>query len=136
MIPGESHNEWNQYYCSNIYLFKKPLWQTRWIQIRLCAWSTVFASIVNASGMLGNYLQQATSANDIFRCIFLGALRVKSNTPYAIIVPNMKLSSTMNGEFALRATGQILCSCDLDLRCNLHTIGNWKMPNMYAIGLK
>ena len=25
--------------------------------------------------MLGNYLQQTTSADDIFRCIFLGALR-------------------------------------------------------------
>ena len=27
--------------------------------------------------MLGNYLQQTTSADDIFRCIFFGALRVK-----------------------------------------------------------
>ena len=27
--------------------------------------------------MLGNYLQQTTSADDIFRCIFRGALRVK-----------------------------------------------------------
>ena len=26
--------------------------------------------------MLGNYLQQTTSADDIFRCIFFGALRV------------------------------------------------------------
>ena len=26
--------------------------------------------------MSGNYLQQMTSADDIFRCIFLGALRV------------------------------------------------------------
>ena len=29
-----------------------------------------------SSVMLGNYLQQTTSADDIFRCIFLGALRV------------------------------------------------------------
>ena len=30
--------------------------------------------------MLGNYLQQTTSADDIFRCIFfLGALRVNSH---------------------------------------------------------
>ena len=36
-----------------------------------------FASILNSSVMLGNYLQQTTSADDIFRCIFLGALRVK-----------------------------------------------------------
>ena len=31
--------------------------------------------ILNSSVMLGNYLQQTTSADDIFRCIF-GALRV------------------------------------------------------------
>ena len=44
----------------------------------VCSGSTLFASILNSSVMLGNYLQQATSADDIFRCIiFLGALRVK-----------------------------------------------------------
>ena len=32
--------------------------------------STLFASILNSSVMLGNYLQQTTSADDIFRCIF------------------------------------------------------------------
>ena len=42
-----------------------------------CSWSTLFASILNSSVMLGNYLQQTTSEDDIFRCIFfLGALRV------------------------------------------------------------
>ena len=35
-----------------------------------CSGSTLFASILNLSVMLGNYLQQATSADDIFRCIF------------------------------------------------------------------
>ena len=34
------------------------------------------APIYNLSVMLGNYLQQTTSADDIFRCIFSGALRV------------------------------------------------------------
>ena len=43
----------------------------------LCSGSTLFASILNSSVMLGNYLQQMTSADDIFRCNFLGALRVK-----------------------------------------------------------
>ena len=43
----------------------------------LCSGSTLFASILNSSVMLGNYLQQMTSADDIFRCIFFGALRVK-----------------------------------------------------------
>ena len=38
---------------------------------------TLLALILNSSVMLGNYLQQTTSADDIFRCIFLGALRVK-----------------------------------------------------------
>ena len=39
--------------------------------------STLFASILNSSVKLGNYLQQTTSADNIFRCIFfLGALRV------------------------------------------------------------
>ena len=39
--------------------------------------STLFASILNLSVMLGNYLQQTNSADNIFRCIlFLGALRV------------------------------------------------------------
>ena len=42
-----------------------------------CSGSTLFASILNSSVMLGNYLQQTTSADDIFRCIFfLGALEV------------------------------------------------------------
>ena len=41
--------------------------------------ATRFASILNSSVMLGNYLQKTTSADDIFgRIFFLGALRVKS----------------------------------------------------------
>ena len=44
----------------------------------VCSRSTLFSSILNLSVMLGNYLQQTTSADNIFRCIFfLGALRVK-----------------------------------------------------------
>ena len=40
----------------------------------VCSESTLFASILNSSVMLGNYLQQTTSADDIFRCIFFLAL--------------------------------------------------------------
>ena len=41
----------------------------------VCSRSTLFASLLNSSVMLGNYLQQTTSADDIFRCyFFLGAL--------------------------------------------------------------
>ena len=44
----------------------------------ICSRSTLFASILNSSVMLGNYLQQTTSADNISRCIFfLGTLRVK-----------------------------------------------------------
>ena len=41
----------------------------------VCSGSTLFASILNSSVIIGNYLQQTTSADDIFRCIF-GVLRV------------------------------------------------------------
>ena len=40
----------------------------------VCSRSTLFASILNSSVMLGNYLQQTISADDIFRCIFFLAL--------------------------------------------------------------
>ena len=36
----------------------------------VCSGSMLFASILNLSVMLGNYLQPTTSADDIFRCIF------------------------------------------------------------------
>ena len=39
----------------------------------VCSWSTLFASILNSSVMLGSYFQQ-TIFSDAF---FLGALRVK-----------------------------------------------------------
>ena len=48
----------------------------------VCSGSTLFASILNSSVMLGNYLQQTTSADDIFRCIFFLALRVKKEPPW------------------------------------------------------
>ena len=40
----------------------------------VCSRSTLFASILNLSVMLGNYLQQTTSADGIFGCIFFLAL--------------------------------------------------------------
>ena len=36
----------------------------------VCSGSTLFASKLNLSVMLGNYFLQTTSADDIFRCIF------------------------------------------------------------------
>ena len=40
----------------------------------VCSGFTLFASILNSSVMLGSYLQQTTSADNISRCIFFLAL--------------------------------------------------------------
>ena len=40
----------------------------------VCSGSTLFASMLISSVMLGNYLQQTTSGDDFFRCIFFLAL--------------------------------------------------------------
>ena len=40
----------------------------------VCSGSTLLASILNLSVMLGNFLQQTTSADDIFRCSYFLAL--------------------------------------------------------------
>ena len=40
----------------------------------VCSGSTLFAYILNSSVLIGNYLQQTTSADDIFRFIFFMAL--------------------------------------------------------------
>ena len=61
----------------------------------VCSGSTLFASMLNLSVMLGNYLQQTTSADDIFRCIFfLGALRVKNSRRTKV-----RMKSTLKLEF-------------------------------------
>ena len=36
----------------------------------VCSGSMLFASLLNSSVMLSNYLQQTALADDIFRCIF------------------------------------------------------------------
>ena len=40
----------------------------------VCSRFKLFASILNSSVMLGNYLQQTTPADNIFRCNFFLAL--------------------------------------------------------------
>ena len=40
----------------------------------VCSGSTLFASILNSSIMPGNYLQQTTTADNVFRCSFFFAL--------------------------------------------------------------
>ena len=53
----------------------------------VCSGTRLFASILNLSVMLGNYLQQTISADYIFRCIFfLGALRVNRGEELLLIL--------------------------------------------------
>ena len=63
----------------------------------VCSGSTLFASILNLSVMLGNYLQQMTSAEDIFRCIFFLALKgsneLVSRIRYKLACANRKESN-------------------------------------------
>ena len=59
----------------------------------VCSGSTLFASILNSSVMLGNYLQQTTSADDIFRCIFFLALKGLRYPTFLQIEKNKALQS-------------------------------------------
>ena len=80
----------------------------------VCSGSTLFASLLNLSIMLGNYLQRTTSADDICRFIFfLGTLRVfcPENVVYFLhllhISRNMRFPTTwyvrpVNAQISLR----------------------------------
>ena len=59
---------------SSAEMFKKPLWQTVWNEIRLLLCPRCLLLYNNSSVKLGNYLQQTTSADDISRYIFFLAL--------------------------------------------------------------
>ena len=61
--------------------------------------SKLFASILNLSVMLGNYLQQTTSADDIFRCVcFLGAFRV-NNSYTCKTLRKLIINSVLSNDF-------------------------------------
>ena len=61
----------------------------------VCSVPTLFASILNSSVMLDNYLQQTTSADNIFRCIFfLGALRVSVFLSHKVMCYDVDLLSS------------------------------------------
>ena len=83
--------------------------QTAPIGAVFCSGSTLFASILELSVMLGSYLQQTTSAEDIFRCIFfLGALRININP----VSKKLKFSPFMD----------FLCSCKKTWKSGRKTI--------------
>ena len=65
----------------------------------VCSGSTLLASILNSSVMLGNDLQQKTLADNIFRCIFfLGALRVKHQEAVTSSTYTIKLFVAFPGQ--------------------------------------
>ena len=57
----------------------------------VCSGSTLFVSILNLAVMLGNYLQQTTSADDIFRCEFF-SWRFKGKT---VLVNSLRWTITL-----------------------------------------
>ena len=90
----------------------------------VCSGSKLFASILNSSLMLGNYLQQTTSIDDIFRCIFflfLGALRGKKilkkiyvsfAARYKYITQDTKVTIGGQPIFCTDFTFYISCGCN------------------------
>ena len=62
----------------------------------VCSGSMLFASIPNLSVMLGNYLQQTTRADDIFRCIFFALKRLTLSCQYICLEIVVCLSSLLH----------------------------------------
>ena len=69
----------------------------------VCSGSTLFASILNLSVMIGNYLQQTTAADDISDAFFLGALRVIMKTSWHIL--------TLFAPFTTIIVCSLMCLC-------------------------
>ena len=63
------------------------------------AGSTLLATILNSSVMLGNYLQQTASADNILDAFFLGALRVKISALKRTLLCSMEIYSHQNVSF-------------------------------------
>ena len=59
----------------------------------VCSWSTLFASILKSSVMLGNYLQQTTFSD----AIFLGALTGLENSTRPLVI--MSVSGCRASEY-------------------------------------
>ena len=52
----------------------------------VCSGPTLFASILDLSVMLGNYSQQTTSADDIFRCIFSWRFKTAWSVTFDLLI--------------------------------------------------
>ena len=85
----------------------------------VCSESALFASILTSSVMVGNNLQQTTSADYFFRCIFFALKGLKclstsgsnkqscqaQNQEYAKAKP-LHLSSEKKGKISIKGDGQ------------------------------
>ena len=84
----------------------------------VCSGSTLLASILNLSLMLVNYLQQMTSADDIFRCFFFfGTLRDKLPTMHILADKSPDQATSIAPHFLLNGffrTLQLLSRKDMD----------------------
>ena len=80
----------------------------------VCSGSTLFASTLNLSVILGNYLQQTTSADDFSRHFqvhfFLGALRVNSKIILSLLLKLMKKVNVLKFQTFLSFCYQIKCT--------------------------
>ena len=71
----------------------------------VCSGSKLFASILNLSVMLGNFLQQ-TTFSDAFNDFFLGALRVKYSTSYLQLLLVVLVPSPLNANSSLESSNK------------------------------
>ena len=73
--------------------------------VRVCSGSTLFASILKSSVMLDKYLQQTTSADDIFRGIFSWRFKGFNSLHTCFFMPSADFSkSTLSGIASKRQT--------------------------------
>ena len=70
----------------------------------VCSGSTLFSSIINSSVMLGNFLQQTTSAADIFRPFFLGVLRVNHRFPTILLDKDRTMSANLSKTLSINSS--------------------------------
>ena len=74
-----------------------------------CSGSTLFVSWLNLSVVFGNYLQQTTSADDIFRCISLALRGLR--LLFTLNIQTHRFSWPLTGRKKCRSI--IKCSADL-----------------------
>ena len=93
-------------------------------QTAVCSGFTLFASTLNSSVMLGNYLQQTTSADDIFRYIHLPTndSRVDTSKRCSIFKMSIKFIFIIN-TYIVDTEPRLTCS---------NEPGRWYIPMLHT----